>query len=104
MSKNKKQVRKHRDEEFAGELTASAPRTAHREKTEEQENVRGIGWIAVILSVLSLFLLPILLAPAGIILGIVTGRRGSNLGWWAVGIGVVSFILMIFTIPFRMIF
>lgn len=61
----------------------------------------GIGFAAIILSILSLFVAPILFGAAGIILGFVARRRGAqSLGSWAIGIGVVSIILGIFILPF----
>ncbi|MEC1684942.1 DUF308 domain-containing protein [Bacillus mojavensis] len=62
---------------------------------------RGIGYIALALSIISLFVLPVLLGAAGIIVGYIARRRGAqSLGAWAMGIGVVSLVLGIFIIPF----
>lgn len=62
---------------------------------------RGIGYIALALSIISLFVLPVLLGVAGIIVGYIARRRGAQgLGAWAMGIGVVSLVLGIFIIPF----
>ena len=53
------------------------------------------------LSIISLFVLPVLLGAAGIIVGYIARRRGAQgLGAWAMGIGVVSLVLGIFIIPF----
>ncbi|WP_277713620.1 DUF308 domain-containing protein [Bacillus atrophaeus] len=62
---------------------------------------RGIGFIALALSIISLFVLPVLLGAAGIIVGYIARRRGATgLGGWAMGIGVISLVLGIFIIPF----
>ncbi|MBO1000558.1 DUF4190 domain-containing protein [Bacillus sp. SD075] len=61
---------------------------------------KAIGVIALIISILSLFMMPFILGIAGIIVGIVARSRGSNLGTWAIGIGAVSIIVGIFILPF----
>ncbi|WP_373270847.1 MULTISPECIES: hypothetical protein [Bacillus] len=62
---------------------------------------RGIGYAALALSILSLFVMPILFGAAGIILGFVALRRGAaNLGGWAIGIGAIAIIVGMFVLPF----
>ena len=61
---------------------------------------KAIGVIALIISILSLFMMPFILGIVGIIVSIVARSRGSNLGTWAIGIGVVSIIVGIFIAPF----
>ncbi|MBZ5749761.1 MULTISPECIES: DUF4190 domain-containing protein [Metabacillus] len=62
---------------------------------------KGIGFLALALSIISLFMLPVILGAAGIIVGFIARRRGANaLGAWAIGIGLVSLILGIFITPF----
>lgn len=61
----------------------------------------GFGYLALALSIISLFVLPVLLGAAGIILGFIARARGaSGLGAWAIGIGIVSMIIGIFVTPF----
>lgn len=61
----------------------------------------GLGFIALALSILSLFVMPVLLGAAGIIVGFIARRRGaSTLGAWAIGIGIVSIVLGMFIFPF----
>jgi uncharacterized membrane protein HdeD (DUF308 family) len=48
-----------------------------------------------------LFILPVILGAAGVIVGFIARRRGANaLGAWAIGIGIVSIVLGIFITPF----
>ncbi|MGE7905467.1 DUF4190 domain-containing protein [Peribacillus sp. NPDC094092] len=61
---------------------------------------KAIGVISLIISILSLFMMPFILGIVGIIVGIVARSRGSNLGTWAIGIGAVSIIVAIFILPF----
>ncbi|MSN97727.1 hypothetical protein BHT95_08200 [Bacillus paralicheniformis] len=62
---------------------------------------RVTGYIALALSIISLFMLPVLLGIAGIIVGYIARRQGAaGLGAWAMGIGAVSLVLGIFITPF----
>lgn len=62
---------------------------------------RGIGTFAIVLSILSLFFLPVLLGAAGIVVGFVSRRSGATtLGNWAIGIGAVSILMTVFFSPF----
>jgi lipopolysaccharide export LptBFGC system permease protein LptF len=61
----------------------------------------GLGWLALALSIISLFVMPVLMGAAGIIIGFIARRRGATgIGTWAIGIGVVSIVLGIFILPF----
>ena len=61
----------------------------------------GLGWLALALSIISLFVMPVLMGAAGIIIGFIARRRGATcLGAWAIGIGAVSIIVGIFILPF----
>ncbi|WP_396133959.1 hypothetical protein [Bacillus sp. SLBN-46] len=91
-------------EETAAEIAAPVPvirrdvRTGDRERAE---GGTGIGTLAIALSILSLFVMPILFGAAGIVLGFVARRRGAEgLGAWAIGIGAISIILGMFILPF----
>ncbi|WP_407691376.1 hypothetical protein [Robertmurraya mangrovi] len=109
-SKNKNN--KNYSEETAAEIAAPVSYDrgiANRRKTEGQTNDgrgmaaagTGVGFAAIILSILSLFVLPVLFGAAGIVLGFIALRRGSTgLGSWAIGIGAVSIIIGIFILPF----
>ncbi|WP_226667394.1 DUF4190 domain-containing protein [Metabacillus litoralis] len=62
---------------------------------------RGMGFFALALSIISLFILPVIMGAAGIIVGFIARRRGATgTGAWAIGIGAVSIILGIFITPF----
>lgn len=68
---------------------------------DEATTGRGVGVFALVLSILSLFFLPIILGAAGIIVGFVARRNGATgLGNWAIGLGALSIILTVFFSPF----
>jgi hypothetical protein len=92
-------------EETASEFAVPVQRTRepiyNRETNEVTENGQGIGWTAIALSIISLFVLPVLLGAAGIIVGFIARRQGAEtLGSWAIGIGAVSIIIRLFIAPF----
>lgn len=100
-----------RDEEFAQDLAPTPPLgVTEREENRTENNARtaenGRGWgiTSIVLSVLSFFLMPYLLAVAGIIVGIISVRRGSTLGWWGIAVGVVALIIVTIALPFRLLF
>ncbi|WNS74315.1 DUF4190 domain-containing protein [Bacillus sp. DTU_2020_1000418_1_SI_GHA_SEK_038] len=72
------------------------------ERDNETETAgRGMGIAALVLSIISLFVFPVLFGATGIVLGFVARRRGAlSLGSWAIGIGVVSIIVGMFILPF----
>lgn len=60
-----------------------------------------LGWIAVVLSAISFFWLPILMGASGIIVGIFARTRNAEvLGNIAIIAGAVSIILSLFINPF----
>lgn len=68
---------------------------------ETETEGRGVGAFAIVLSIISLFFLPVILGAAGIIVGFIARRNGATgLGNWAIGIGAVSIILTLFFSPF----
>jgi hypothetical protein len=92
-------------EETAAEI--GAPVGLDRSRDNTQYNTRGeagskgIGFAALALSILSLFVLPILFGAAGIILGFIARRKGAtSLGAWAIGLGAISIIVGMFIVPF----
>jgi hypothetical protein len=95
-------------EETAAEIAAPVPitRPSSQQKSKNASGAgtnagTGMGWAALALSILSLFVMPILFGAAGIVLGFVARRRGAEgLGAWAIGIGAISIIVGIFILPF----
>ncbi|WP_327967113.1 hypothetical protein [Bacillus xiapuensis] len=91
-------------EETAAEIAAPVPVTRRREVDDVRgraEGGTGTGYVALALSILSLFVLPILFGAAGIVLGFIARARGAaGIGAWAIGIGVVSLIIGIVILPF----
>lgn len=62
---------------------------------------RGMAILALAISVISLFIMPVILGAAGVIIGFIAKRRGAEgLGNWAIGIGAVSLIVSLFIAPF----
>jgi hypothetical protein len=89
-------------EETSAELAEPLTlRTNGAFNSERKESTgTGIGLSALALSILSLFVFPVLFGIAGIILGFVARKRGASSGSWAMGIGAVSLILGLFILPF----
>lgn len=95
------------DEETAAEIAAPINYGATRNTvTTNDSETRatggaGLGWLALALSIISLFVMPVLMGAAGIIIGFIARKRGATgLGAWAIGIGAVSLIVGIFILPF----
>ncbi|MGY0692904.1 hypothetical protein ACW2QC_08945 [Virgibacillus sp. FSP13] len=90
------------DEETAAEMTADDLDTPSRIEDDDDTNVNSMyGWIALALSVVSFFWLPIILGGAGIIVGFIARSRGANtLGNTAIIAGAVSIIISLFILPF----
>ncbi|QDP40624.1 DUF4190 domain-containing protein [Radiobacillus deserti] len=93
------------DVEFAQEMTANdfnRPIHSDEQMTNMRSKVRtGIGWTALVLTILSFFTMPILFAAVGIILGFVSKGRGADtLGNTSIIIGAVSIVITMFIAPF----
>lgn len=83
-------------EELAAEFTAE-----DKQSRDEGYYDQIIGWFALILSVISFFIMPIILGAAGIIVGIYARHRGASiLGNIAIVLGVLSIIIRLFVFPF----
>lgn len=96
------------NEETAAEIAAPVS-LSHRRKYDDLQGKTAdgteagtwVGYLALALSIISLFVIPILFGAAGIVLGFIArGRGAGGLGAWAIGIGVVSIVIGIFIIPF----
>lgn len=90
-----------RDEEVAAEL-ANDEYTFMDEENRPQTEARSMyGWIAVGLSILSFFIVPIIFGAAGIVLGFMARRRDAELlGNTAIVIGAISIGISLFISPF----
>ncbi|GAK06465.1 MULTISPECIES: hypothetical protein [Geomicrobium] len=61
----------------------------------------GLGTAAIIMSIVSLFFLPVILGAAGIVTGFFARQQGAvGLGWWAIGIGALSILMTFLFAPF----
>jgi hypothetical protein len=68
---------------------------------EEKAGGTGLGWTALVLSIISLFFLPLLTASVGVITGFFAYRNGARtLGMWAIAIGLFSVVMGLFFTPF----
>lgn len=69
-------------------------------RTEVDSGVFALGWIALVFSIASLFLWPILLAPTAMILGYMAYRQGARgLGGWSVAIGLLVLVIHFIVTP-----
>ncbi len=95
------------DVEFAQEAavdnkTVREPMKSRERETDMDSDVHaGMGWVAVVLSVISFFIMPVLLGAAGIVVGFLAKRRGvDTLGNTAIVAGAISILLTLFFAPF----
>ena len=89
--------------EFAQELTAnefSQPVVNEKSETAEVDVKSGFGWFSLVLSIVSFFMMPVILSGSGIVLGFVAKSRGANtLGNTAIIAGAISMIITLFIVP-----
>ncbi|WP_010531009.1 hypothetical protein [Lentibacillus jeotgali] len=94
-------IQSRRDEEYASEMTADdidEPADSDEDGTEVNS---AFGWIALALSIISYFMMPIILGGAGIILGFISRNRGADtLGNTAIIAGAISILITLFVLPF----
>lgn len=71
------------------------------EDGQDNEELKSIsGWVSIALSAVSFFLLPFILAIAGIVVGFVArGREAPILGNIAIVIGALSIIVRLLILP-----
>ncbi|MEJ8553075.1 hypothetical protein [Tepidibacter sp. Z1-5] len=82
--------------EYAPELTADS-RFYRKEKRKDSSNVSIMGYLAIFASIVSLFTYPVTFGVIGIILGVISIYSGAKtLGYWAVGIGIVTSVGSLF--------
>lgn len=91
-----------RNEEFATEITADDYESSVDKDHDGVSDVNSTyGWIGLALSVVSFFMMPVILGAAGIILGFVSRARGADtLGNIAIAAGVISILVRFLVIPF----
>jgi len=83
-----------------GEPIRREPRSPVNE-TNWNEAARGLGMVGLGLSVLSLFLLPYLIAPIGIVIGYMAYRRNARtLGTWAMIVGAIAILGALLIYPY----
>jgi hypothetical protein len=93
-------------EETAAEIAAPVNLTRDRSATGEEQETKAsagiMGMSALAISILSLFVLPVILGITGVVLGFVARKRGGAKGLanWAIGIGAISIIIGMFVLPF----
>ncbi|MCK9905478.1 CD225/dispanin family protein, partial [Frankia sp. Cpl3] len=70
-------------------------------ESEREEPASGLGWTGLGLSILSLFFMPYLLGPVGMVIGYMAFRRNARtLGTWSMIIGAVSILGAIIVYPY----
>ncbi|GGK12335.1 hypothetical protein GCM10010965_01710 [Caldalkalibacillus thermarum] len=94
--------RNNRAEALTGEDEGYEEQMENIETMEEaEEGGTALGWTALVLSIVSLFFLPVLTATAGIVTGFFAYRGGARtLGLWAIGVGLFSLVVALFFTPF----
>lgn len=90
----------YREEAAAEVVPLEQHRKSEGEAEEQDRRVvknHSVGIFALVLSILSLLIMPIILGAAGIITGFYArGRDSQTLGNWAIGIGAISVITSLF--------
>lgn len=98
-----------RNTEVAGEITPEEINQSRHSQDQRKEMYNDeadldrhtwLGWLAVVLSVLAFFWMPLILGTAGIVLGIIARNRDLNvLGTTAIIVGLVVVVLRLFILP-----
>lgn len=91
------------DEEFAAEMTADdiGDTVKNEEDTEGTQANSAFGWMALALSIISFFIMPIILGGAGIIVGFIARNRDAEtLGNTAIIAGAASILITLFVLPY----
>jgi hypothetical protein len=61
---------------------------------------RAVGWTALVLAVLSLFVWPVLLGGTAAVVGYVAFRQGSRgLGAWSITLGLIAAMVYLILVP-----
>lgn len=95
-----KEVPNPENNEYREETASEFVEDSFVEEQTDDELRNVFGWIAIALSVISFFWIPILFAGAGIILGFVARNRGAQvLGNIAIVISIISILFRLFILP-----
>jgi hypothetical protein len=88
------------DEEYATELAEPMGQLSEFDGIAEPIN-RTWGWSALVVSILSLFILPVIFGSAGVVLGIIAYFRGNRmLGGWSIAISFISIFTSLVLVPY----
>jgi hypothetical protein len=88
------------DEEYATELAEPMGQLSKFDGIAEPIN-RTWGWSAMVVSILSLFIMPVIFGSAGVVLGIIAFFRGNRmLGGWSIAISLVSIFTTLVLAPY----
>jgi hypothetical protein len=88
------------DEEYATELAAPISQDSLN-KTSAESIDRTWGWSAMVVSIISLFILPVVMGSAGVALGIIAIIRGNRmLGGWSIAISLISIFTSLILVPY----
>ncbi|SFX28767.1 hypothetical protein SAMN04487866_103163 [Thermoactinomyces sp. DSM 45891] len=104
----------HDDVEIAQEVGISPPgysvrteRTRNDRVSDDLKETKGprtptlakLGIASILISILSFFIIPFILAPIGIVLGVLALRYDDRLGWYGIGMGAVVLVLTTLILP-----
>ncbi|RCW65354.1 hypothetical protein [Saliterribacillus persicus] len=95
-------IEKEKDEaEFAEEMAPVGMGNAYNKNEDSTEDVISMyGWIGIVLSIVSFFIWPLVMAIGGIVLGVISRTKGATMiGNIAIGISIVSLVFWIFLDP-----
>jgi hypothetical protein len=88
------------DEEYATELAEPMGQLSQFDGIPEPIN-RNWGWSALVVSILSLFIIPVIFGSAGVVLGIIAYFRGNRmLGGWSIAISLISIFTSLVLVPY----
>ena len=88
------------NEEYATELATPINQRSQFKEVAEPIS-RSWGWSAMVISIISLFILPVVMGSAGVVLGIIAIIQGNRtLGGWSIAISLVSILTSLILVPY----
>jgi hypothetical protein len=88
------------DEEYATELAEPMGQLSQFDGIAEPIS-RTWGWSALVVSILSLFIMPVTFGSVGVVLGIIAFFRGNRvLGGWSIAISLISIFTALVLVPY----